>query len=273
MTFQPVLPMGGYGGWQFLKRTMDAQQAQFARSPVLQRDAAYFRERIGQIDSAEALVSDPRLLRVALGAFGLEEDVGKRFLVRKILEGGTEDPRALANRLTDRRYQDFARSFGFGDSGGARTGEAGFADRILGKQKTRQFEVAVGNQDNNLRLALNLRRELTELAGSDRSERAKWFSVLGTPPLRQVFETAFGLPQGFGTLDIDRQLGVLQGRARQAFGSEGVSQFTDPDTTEKLIRQFLLRAEVQDGLISGATRGAAALQLLQTTSFRPLFAR
>ncbi len=273
MSFQPVLPMGGYGGWQFLKRTMDAQQAQFARSPILQREAAHFRDRIGQIDSAEALVADRRLLRVALGAFGLEAEMPKRFLLRKVLEGGTEDPGALANRLSDSRFAEFARAFGFGDAGGPRTRDAGFADRILNAQKTRQFEVAVGNQDNNLRLALNLRRDLTELAASDRSDRAKWFTVLGTPPLRQVFETAFGLPRSFGALDIDRQLAVLQTRTRQAFGSDSIGQFAEPAATEQLVRQFLLRADLQGGMAMGPGRGAAALQLLQTASFRPLLAR
>lgn len=265
MSFVPALPIGGYAGWRFLNRTMEAQQAAFARSPTLQRDTAYFREKIGQIDSAEALVADRRLLRIALGAFGLEGEIDSRFLIRKVLEEGTLDPKSLANRLTDKRFAEFSRAFGF-DLGVPRSKISTFADRIVSAYETRQFEVAIGNQDDTMRLALNLRRELAELAGTDRSERIKWFTVLGTPPLRKAFETAFGLPAGFGAVDLERQLGVMQTRARAAFGEGTVAQFADPERMEKLVQRFLLRADLEGGAISATARGSAALQLLQAAA-------
>ena len=266
MTFQPALPMGGFAGWQFLKRTMETQQANFARSPVVQRETEYFRERIGQIETAEDLVKDSRLLRVALGAFGLQDALPNRFFVRKVLEEGAEDPRSLGNRLSDKRYLEMARAFGFGDEGGIDKRPDDFVDRMVKAYTTRQFEVAVGNQDENLRFALNLRRDLADLASSERSERAKWFAVLGQPPLRKVFETAFNLPKGFGAIDLDRQLTILQERTRRSFGDGSISQFADPDKIEGLARQFLLRAQIQDGGFNGLTRGASALQLLQGAS-------
>ncbi|MGY6410400.1 MAG: DUF1217 domain-containing protein [Alkalilacustris sp.] len=263
MTFQPALPFGGFAGWQFLNRTLEKQQANFNRSAVVQRDTDYFRERIGQIETAEQLVNDRRLLRVALGAFGLDADLPNRFFIRKVLEEGAADPKSLGNRLGNKRYLEMSRAFGFGDLDTPNTKLSDFADRILPDYKGRQFEIAVGNQDQNLRLALNLRRDLADLAGSDRSERAKWFAVMGQPPLRQVFETVFNLPQGFGALDLDRQLTILQDRTRRSFGDAGVSQFSDPAKIEELARQFLLRSELQNANIGGFTRGAAALQLLQ----------
>lgn len=264
MTFQPALPIGGFAGWRFLNRTLETQQANFARSPVVQRETEYFRERIGRIETAEQLVNDRRLLKVALGAFGLDADLPNRFLIRKVLEDGTTNERSLANRLTDPRYREMSRAFGFGDGETLNTGQGGFADRIVTAYRTRQFEVAVGNQDNNLRLALNLRRDLADLAGSERSERAKWFAVMGQPPLRQVFETAFNLPRSFGALDLDRQLSILQERTRRSFGDGSVSQFANPDRIEDLARQFLLRADLQNSSFTGFSRGSAALQLLQS---------
>ena len=267
MMFQPALPVGGFAGWQFLNRTMETQQENFARSPVVQRETAYFRERIGQIETAEQLVGDRRLLKVALGAFGLQSDLPNRFFIRKVLEEGAIEPKSLANRLSDKRYLEMSRAFGFGDFDTPNTRLSDFADRIVQAYQSRQFEVAVGTRDENLRLALNLRRDLADLAGSDRSDRAKWFSVMGQPPLRQVFETVFNLPKSFGALDLDRQLGVLQDRTRRSFGDARLSQFTDPDKVEDLARQFLLRAQAAEGGINGGTRGAAALQLLQGASF------
>ena len=269
--FQPALPIGGYSGWRFLNRTMETQQANFARSPQLQRDTAHFREAIGRIDSAEALVADRRLLTVALGAFGLQDDINNRFFIRKVLEDGTSEPRALANRLADKRYAEFARAFAFdGEVPGPQ--QPGFADRIAEAYQRRSFEVAIGAQDENMRLALTLERELAPLAERGSTERTKWLTVLGTPPLRRVFETAFGLPTGFGAMDIDRQVEVMRTRSRAAFGSDGVSQFAEPDRMESLVRRFLLRADAATSSafgslppgLAGFSSGSAALQLLQS---------
>lgn len=47
--------------------------------PKIRNDEAYFRAKIGSVKTAEQLVSDRRLLKVALGAFGLEADINNRF--------------------------------------------------------------------------------------------------------------------------------------------------------------------------------------------------
>ncbi|MBW6496595.1 MAG: DUF1217 domain-containing protein, partial [Burkholderiaceae bacterium] len=87
----------------------------FAKGPQLLRDTAYFEARIGSVNSAEELVADRRLLRVALGAFGLQDDINNRFFIRKVLEGGVIQPDSLANKLGDDRYREMSRAFGFGD--------------------------------------------------------------------------------------------------------------------------------------------------------------
>jgi hypothetical protein len=264
MSFAPVLPLGGFAGWAFLKRTQAAQQAAFdARAPT-RREEEYFRERIGSIATAEELVADRRLLRVALGAFGLDGDVNNRFFIRKVLEEGTLDPRSLSNRLSDKRYQKLSAAFGFGDMQPSRNQIGGFADRILDAWRTRGFEAAVGERSQPMRLALNAERELAELAAGQMSEDAKWFTVMGQAPLRQVFETAFGLPKAFGALDIDRQLQILRDKAQQVFGDSRVSQFADPDRMEALNRRFLLRSDIAEGAGLSFSSGSAALMLLQS---------
>ena len=92
------------------------------------------------IPSAADLVADRRLLKVALGAFGLEGEIDKRAFMRKVLDEGTIDPKAFANRLTDPAFRKLAEAFGFGNPGGARTNEAGFAAKIVAAYKIRAFE-------------------------------------------------------------------------------------------------------------------------------------
>lgn len=262
MTFQPVIPQGGLGGWAFLNRTLDAQQSAFRKSPEIARDADYFRQNIGSVTSAEALVADRRLLRVALGAFGLDADIDNRFFIRKVLEGGSLDPAALSNRLADKRYLEFSKAFGFGDFAIPLSQVGDFAEKTALAFETRQFEIAVGDSDQNLRLALGLSRDLGAIAARPSADTTLWFTILGSPPLRQVFETAFGLPKGFGALDLDQQVGILRDRAERAFGDDTVAQFGDPDRMNELTRRFLIRADLHGGF-SATSRGAIALQLLQ----------
>ena len=260
MSFQPVLPMGGFAGWRFLERTLPAQIATHARAPAAQRLEAHFRENIAKVTSAEALVKDRRLLEVALTAFGLAEDLPNRAFIRRVLESPVDEPRSFVNRLADKRYGAFARAFGFGDAQGPRTSEAGFSDRVLAQFRARRFEADVGTQNESMRLALALRRDLSALAERDVSKEVGWFTVLGTPSLRRVFETAYGLPKAFGTQDIDRQAEVLRRQTERAFGSDSLSQFTDPQVMNQLIRRFFVGEQMSQ--IAQASTQSSALSLL-----------
>ncbi len=206
MSFQPVIVGVGLSAWSFLKSTRDSQRIAHQSDTVSQREDAYFRDTIGSVDSAEDLVADRRLLAVALQAFGLSNDLPNTFFVRKILEDGTLDPGALANRLADSRYTEFSSAFGFGDSAVPRTKLSGFADEILLKAQDQRFEEAVGVQDDALRQALYFERKLPEMARDTATDSSRWFRLMGDKPMRLVMEQALGLPQSFGQLDIDKQL-------------------------------------------------------------------
>lgn len=138
----------------------------------------------------------------------------------------------------------------------------GFANDLLTNYHARQFEEAVGQQDQSMRLALALQRDLGQLASSDQSESGKWYRILGTPSMRKVFETAFQLPSSFGSLDLDRQVEILRIRTQRAFGENGVSQFSEPETMNKLIRQFFVGDQLSE--IQSANAPSAALVLLQS---------
>ncbi len=140
MTFQPVVPLAGTAGWAFLNRTLDKQQAAHAGSAPMKRATDHFRANIARAGTAEALVTDRRLLEVALGAFGLEEDINARAFIRKILEEGTTRRDALSSRLADKRYAKLALAFGYGDLG-ARVGLPGFAEDIIARYEARRFGI------------------------------------------------------------------------------------------------------------------------------------
>ena len=262
MTFQPAIPLGGLAGWSFLNRTREAQQEAFASSTVVQRNLDYFRENIGEVTSAEDLVNDRRLLEVALGAFGLSDDINNKFFIQKVLSEGVDDDESFANRLADKRYAAMSEAFGF-DRSPPNSVISTFPDDIEAAYVTREFEVAVGQQDENLRLALGLDRELSALADKGLSETAAWFTIMGTPPLRAIFEGAFGLPPQTGALDVDRQLELFRDKSLRDFGTTNPLDLLEPERQEELIRKFLLRAEINTQR-SLTAPGAVALSLLQS---------
>ena len=262
MSFQPVIPFSGAAGWAFLQRTKDAQQSAFEGGAVHQRDVTYFQDNIGDITTAEQLVSDRQLLSVALGAYGLSEDINNTHFIRKVLEDGTLSTDALANKLSDKRYFEMAKDFGFGDYNIPRTQISDFGTKTVAAYKEQQFEVAVGNQNHDMRLAMSLERDLGNIVGKSTSDAGKWYSIMGNPPLRQVFETALGLPSSFRTLDIDKQLEVFQEKSERYFGSSTVDQFSGPEQLEELTRLFLARSQIAQGT-AALSSNSIALTLLQ----------
>ena len=262
MTFQPVLPLTGYVGWRFLQRTLDTQQATFNDSAPVKRATDHFRDKIGSIRTAEDLVKDRALLGVALGAFGLDDDIDNTYFIKRILSDGTTSSDALSSKLADKRYAAFAREFGFGAGELPRTGLTFFADKITRLYERKQFERAVGEQDNDLRSALNLSSALGDIVAGSASNNARWFQIMGNPPVRAVFETALGLPGSLARLDLDQQLDNFKTRARSTFGTDQVGDLANPETEEKLVRLFLIRSEANAAAATSA--GSVALTLLQS---------
>ena len=261
--FQPIIPASGLAGWRFLQKTYDSQFEAFSGSATLQRDTDYFKEKIGEVTSAKELVSDRRLLNVALGAFGLQDDIDNRFFIQKVLEEGTINEDSLANRFSDTRYREMSEAFGFGPSEFLKVGEIVFADALVERFQENSFEVAAGEQNDSMRIALYAQRELAHLAEAGSSVDAKWFTVLGDPPMRKLFEKALGLPTSIGQIDIDQQLKVFKDKAGSVFGSDAFDQFTDEGTRQDVITKFILREQIES-TGSGLSAGSIALALLQS---------
>jgi len=263
MFFQPAIPLDGLAGWRVLQKTAPNQQEVFERSPTLTRNIEYFRENISKALTAEDLVNDRRLLTVALGAFGLSDEINKKAFVQKILEEGTEQSGAFALRLNDPRFRALAEAFGYGNiDAGSSVLLDSFREDIIARYKTLEFERAVGEVDNDMRLAMNFKREMPDIADSDSEDATLWFQIMGNRPLRELVAAALNIPTSVAQLDVDRQQEIFESRARQVFGDGSPKIFTDPEVIDDAIRRFFLNRQIQNGP-SASTPGFTALTLLQ----------
>lgn len=259
--FQPFVLGSGLVAWRNLQRTMPVQKQLFSQNADQKRLSDHFEQNAVGLRSAESLVSDRRLREVSLTAFGLQDDLNNTYFVQRILAEGTTSSEALANRLADSRYNQLAKEFAFDGA----TSVVGLTTTkvatVLKSFQDQAFELSVGQIAPDLRLALNTERELQRVGDLDVSDDAKWFTIMGNPPLRQVFETALGLPASFGRLDIEQQLGIFRERAERAFGVDDVTELSGDTLRAKLIDRFLLREQVQQGF--SLSSGNVALQLLR----------
>ncbi len=261
--FQPAIIVSGYAGWRVLEKTAPRQRETFEKSPGLNRDIEYFKENIGKASTAEALVKDRRLLVVALGAFGLSDEVDKRAFIARILESNLDETSSFANRLSEPRYKAMAKAFGYGSPAGRSIGDEAFREDIIARFKSLEFERAVGEVDADMRLAMNFKREIAAIAAGENVDRSGWFQAMGQLPLREVLTTAFGLPDAIAQLDVERQKEIFEQKALALYGEKSLSIFTDPARIEDAIRRFFLFRQIENGP-DISTPGAAALTLLQS---------
>lgn len=264
MSFQPAILGNGIGGFRVLERTYDTQFEVFRKSPELERDVTRFLEQVGEVSSAEDLVKNREVLKVALGAFNLQDDIQNRYFLKKILEDGVTDPRSLANRLGDRRYRDIAEFFGFGPGETPATNSAEKMQEIVERYRELSFEAAVGLQDNGMRVALYGKRELVELAQQDMSERAKWFTLMADPPLRSLMESALGLPTDFGQIDLDQQVNEFRRRFQSVTGSSELGALADDEQLVTRLTDIFLAREQVKSFNAGLSGSSIALGLLQS---------
>jgi hypothetical protein len=261
--YQVQVPLSGIAGWRFLERTEDMQKTALNDSASVRREIDYFKEKVGAVESAEDLVSDRRLLRFVLTSYGLEGEIDKKALVRKVLEDGTDAKDALANRISNTGFKAMAKDFGFGNATGAQTGTAGFAEKIVANYQERVFENEISNVNPNLGLVMTLSRQVETLS---EGEGKSWYTVLGDKQLRSVFEGALGLPASFSAIDVDQQARLIEKKARQFFGGEGsLKALQDPKNVEKLVLRFLARKQIEEGPTM-ATPQSGALFLLQNSN-------
>lgn len=273
----------GLAGWKIVQRIEPQQIEAVARDPIVMRATTYFQDNIGRAGQAEDLVKDYRLMLTALSAFGLEGDIANKAFIQKVLESDVADERSLVNRLADKRYLRLAEAFGYGaprppadasavagaDAAAAPDGataaaeaaaDAELARTVSSAFVQREFERRIGMSDETLRLALNARREVQKLGERDSSDRTLWFEIIGNTPLRKVFQGAFGFPDSYGQLPVDRQLEEYTRASERVLGSASFQDIATPEAIDKLVQIFMVRSQLT--AMPSTNRYSAALALL-----------
>lgn len=113
--------IGTLATYQNIVRNLDRSLARIEAQPVVQRETEHYLANIGKVTSVEEFVDDFRLFNYAMKAFGLQDMAYAKAFMVKVLEEGVTDPDSFANKLTDKRYAEFAKAFDFARHGAGAT--------------------------------------------------------------------------------------------------------------------------------------------------------
>ena len=218
-------------GYQLIASDMPAALKRTSEQPIVQRESAYYLETIKTIKSVDEFLNNDRVFKYAMKAFGLQEmDYAKAFM-RKVLTEGIDNPQSFANKLTDRRYAEFAETFNFaryttGTTVFERTRE-GTVDRYV----RQTMEQDAGASNEGVRLALYFQRK----AASAETP----FHLMADKALLKATQIALGIPEAASTMDIDRQAELISKKL-------DMEDLKDPAKLDKFIGRFTALWEIEN---------------------------
>ncbi|ATG40229.1 MULTISPECIES: DUF1217 domain-containing protein [Phaeobacter] len=196
--------------------------------------------KLAGYEQPQQFVFDFDAFEAGLDVFNISERELDFDVMIKAFESDLSSEISYANLHRDPNLKAMAHAFAFNPGGSDHTYPAGFAQEIADLYKDRNFEIAIGESDPNMRLALSLERELQSIADAGGSEDAHWFGIIGSPPLKSMFETALGLPASFGQLDVDRQVNEMKERAQTSFGTTHPADLLETEKLDEFRNRFLL---------------------------------
>ncbi|MGY3617826.1 DUF1217 domain-containing protein [Bradyrhizobium sp. USDA 10063] len=102
-----------YASYNSVVRNLQQSLTRVAQQPDVARSAAYYKENIGKVETVDEFLKNDRLYQYAMKAYGLEDMIYAKAFMKKVLDSNLLDANSFANKLTDKRFREFASAFSF----------------------------------------------------------------------------------------------------------------------------------------------------------------
>lgn len=221
-----------------IARNFARYQKMVAAEPATKTASDYYAANIGKVKSVGDFVSDYRLLSYALKSYGLSDHISDKALITKVLQGGVDSAKALANKLSDPRWRAFARAFDFIGKGAASVSTDLSISATKNGYVENKLEVEQGESNAGVQLALYFIRVAPTASSA--------YSIIGDKNLLQVVQTIFRLPAISGSTDIDQQAKIISKLMP-------IDNLKDPAKLEKLTERFAAMCDLTYGPGSGGS--------------------
>lgn len=224
--------MDTYTSYQLVTKDLSKSLERVEDQPTVKRDSEYFLANISKAKTIDDFLGNDRLFRYAMKAHGLEDMTYAKAFMKKVLKEGIEDRDSFANKLTDKRYYEFAKAFDFHGYGETATIFTRAQQGTVDKYVRQTLEQDAGKQNEGVRLALYFERKAGDIDN--------FYDILADTALSKVARTILGLPDSTAAIDIDKQVKLLDDRL-------DIADFKDPAKLKKLMTRFTSMWDLNNG--------------------------
>src|SRR6266702_236599 len=169
--FRKAVPMvSTYLSYNSVVRNLKLSLTRVAQQPDVARNAAYYKENIGKVKTVDEFLKNDRLYQYAMKAYGLEDMIYAKAFMKKVLASDPTDANSFANKLTDKRYRDFAAAFSFTSSDTAVAQSANQTDDLVGlyTASVKQKVDAIDEDTGYYNATIGSVKSVNELLNDDR---------------------------------------------------------------------------------------------------------
>lgn len=217
---------------------IEQQTSKMAKSATVQREVDYFRQKLEKISTPDEFLKDYRLLKFALTAYGLEDQLEYPARIKQIMKDDPADSKALVNRMTSAGYREINSAFEFFKKGLSKVKDPGFQNTLIEKYNKARYEISLGEINPNISDALYFERMIGKVRNG--------YEIIGDKVLFNVAKTALNLPPGAVSTKVERLKKLIEEKL-------DMSKINDPAYIKKLTTRFLVLkdAEAQKGSSNG----------------------
>lgn len=244
-----------YASYQNVTKNVQTSLDRVAKQPAAAREIDYWKKNIGNVKTVEAFLADTRLFNFAMKAQGLGDLSYAKGLIRKLLQEGTQDSTAMANRMSDTRYKDFAKTFDFARLGPFTTTMPEVQTDTVNKYLRQSLEENAGAENEGVRLALYFERKAPSITSA--------MGILGDRALLKVVQTALNLPAAMSAGNIDAQADMIEKKL-------DIASLKTPDGLKKFMKKFTAMWDLSTAQstmtagLPGSASGASGLLSVDT---------
>jgi uncharacterized protein DUF1217 len=137
-------------------------QAQFEKSTTTSADIAGYQAGVSKIKTVDALLNNYKVLNVALTAYGMQDAINQKGLLKQLLTQDPTQKTSLAQRLGKANYLAFAQAYrSLSTDGGVGLSSAASINTTAARYTNAQFQQWMANRSNDPALATALTARTT----------------------------------------------------------------------------------------------------------------
>jgi hypothetical protein len=204
-------------------KDIKATAAEFA----VKRAVDAFTAGASKAKTVQQLLANPAVMQVLLTANGLADQIPYTALAQKTLQSNVNDPKSLANMLTDTRWKPVVQTYDFANKGLSVIQNPKVLSTIANAYAEVTWRQSLDATTPGLSNALTFRAEASTITSVDQ--------ILGDPVMRTVVTTALGIPLQIAFQPLEAQEKAINTQL-------DITKFKDPKYVESFVQRYLLAA-------------------------------